>query len=44
MTLETKNWGGDVDNLVKLTLDGLQGEGGAFLNDSQVRRVDAIKL
>jgi len=44
MTLETKNWGGDVDNLVKLTLDGLQGENGAFLNDSQVRRVDAIKL
>tara|TARA_X000001036_G_scaffold414320_1_gene429401 strand:- start:12839 stop:13201 length:363 start_codon:yes stop_codon:yes gene_type:complete len=41
---DTKNWGGDVDNLIKLTLDGLQGEGGAFLNDSQVRRVDAIKL
>ena len=44
LTLETKNWGGDLDNLLKLTLDGLQGEGGAFLNDSQVRRVDVIKL
>jgi Holliday junction resolvase RusA-like endonuclease len=44
LVMETKNWGGDIDNLIKLTLDGLQGEGGAYLNDSQVRRVDVIKL
>jgi|VirMetMinimDraft_7_1064189.scaffolds.fasta_scaffold100213_2 Holliday junction resolvase RusA-like endonuclease len=50
-----KKWGGDVDNLLKLTLDGLQlgnlseninrgTTGGAFKNDSLVQRIDAIKL
>ena len=45
-TPETKNWGGDIDNLMKSTLDGLQvkGDSGAFVNDSSVRVVDAIKL
>lgn len=50
----TTHWGGDLDNLVKLTLDGLQQGavtdigrgtiGGAFTNDKLVRRIDAIKL
>lgn len=35
---------GDVDNLLKTTLDGLQRAGGAFLDDKQVRRVEAHKI
>lgn len=34
---------GDLDNYLKLTLDGLQGEGGAFLNDRQVVSITAIR-
>jgi|TARA_B100001094_G_scaffold330938_1_gene397567 Holliday junction resolvase RusA-like endonuclease len=47
----SKNWGGDIDNILKCVLDGLQqgkttsgGKTGAFVNDSQVRQVDIIKL
>lgn len=39
-----KIWQSDVDNLVKTTLDGLQREGGAFANDSQVRKITAHKV
>jgi len=39
-----KLWQSDVDNLLKTTLDGLQRAGGAFANDSQVRRVVAHKV
>ena len=50
-----KKWGGDVDNLLKLTMDGLQlgalsenigrgTTGGAFKYDALVQRIDAIKL
>ena len=35
----TKLWQGDIDNLLKTTLDALQYEGCAYKNDSQVRRV-----
>lgn len=40
----TTIWQSDVDNLLKTTLDGLQSPGGAFANDSQVRRVLAHKI
>ncbi len=33
----------DLDNLVKASLDGLQRQGGAFVNDSQVRVLHAWK-
>lgn len=34
---------GDVDNYAKAILDGLQGEGGAFMNDRQVYELTMIK-
>ena len=37
-------WQGDVDNLLKTTLDGLQREGGALLDDKQVRKITAHKV
>ena len=47
----TSHWGGDLDNLVKLTLDGLQqgstfdgSISGAFTNDKLVKSINAFKL
>lgn len=37
-----KLWQGDIDNLLKTTLDGLQRV--AFADDRQVRRVTAVKV
>jgi Holliday junction resolvase RusA-like endonuclease len=37
-------WVADVDNLIKLTLDGLQREGGALTNDKQVLCVTGRKV
>lgn len=34
---------GDIDNYFKGLLDGLQGDGGAFLNDRQVMRITGRK-
>lgn len=34
---------GDVDNYLKALCDGLQGDGGAFLNDRQVHEIIARK-
>jgi Holliday junction resolvase RusA-like endonuclease len=36
-------WLGDVDNLIKLTLDGLQKPGGAIKDDRQVLQVTGVK-
>lgn len=37
-------WQGDIDNLLKTTLDGLQRPGGPLLDDKQVRKVRAHKI
>lgn len=40
---DVPKWQADVDNLLKLTLDALQGDGGAFKDDKQVLSLAGAK-